>query len=280
MKEFLKKNPFILPVLVAILIWGLGWVAIYSSGHELKLGQIGDAFGAVNALFSGIAFIGLYLTVKMQQKQLDNYEIEIANQRIEQEAYRKLNDLRGFESMFFQLLEFQSDIVNSIDLKGAKEHYGHDCFKLFYSTHFREAIEKYIMEYKGIKWETGRPNPHPKDVKLDINEILIAYQKFFMPNHDNDLGHYFRHLYHIVRFVDEAEMTHQQKYKYIRLVRAQLSTYEQLLIFYNCLSIYGKDKFKPLIERYALFKNLNTDLLLDGNHKMSYTNDAYVNIYK
>ena len=40
------------------------------------------------------------------------------------------------------------------------------------------------------------------------------------------------------------------------MIRAQLSDYELLWIFYNCLSENGLEKFKPLIEEYSLLKNL------------------------
>ncbi|MCB0738292.1 MAG: hypothetical protein KDC92_12315 [Bacteroidetes bacterium] len=39
------------------------------------------------------------------------------------------------------------------------------------------------------------------------------------------------------------------------MARAQLSDYELLILFYNCLCEYG-GKFKPYVERYALLKSL------------------------
>ena len=49
--------------------------------------------------------------------------------------------------------------------------------------------------------------------------------------------------------------TFETKYIYTSIVRSQLSDYELLWIFYNCLSLKGA-KFKPLIEKYSLLKNL------------------------
>src|SRR5215213_5051365 len=46
----------------------------------------------------------------------------------------------------------------------------------------------------------------------------------------------------------------KDKHLYTNLVRAQLSSYEIALTFYNCLSEMGREKFKPLVERYALLK--------------------------
>lgn len=45
------------------------------------------------------------------------------------------------------------------------------------------------------------------------------------------------------------------------MVRAQLSDYELLWVFYNCLSPNGVRKFKPYVEKYSLLKNLPIDKL-------------------
>ena len=47
------------------------------------------------------------------------------------------------------------------------------------------------------------------------------------------------------------------------IVRAQLSDYELLLLFYNALTIddNGAFKFKHLIEKYAIFNNIRESML-------------------
>ena len=49
----------------------------------------GDAFGAVNALFSGLAFAGLIYTMIMQSKELALQREELAMQR------QEMKDSRG-----------------------------------------------------------------------------------------------------------------------------------------------------------------------------------------
>ena len=89
------------------------------------------------------------------------------------------------------------------------------------------------------------------------------------------LGHYFRTVYRIIRLVDETELDFEDKYKYVSILRAQLSDYEMLWLFYNCLCEYGQDKFKPLVEEYAFFKNLpkheiHNQFLLEGYNKSAF----------
>ncbi len=74
--------------------------------------------------------------------------------------------------------------------------------------------------------------------------------------------HYFRHLYRIIKFIDKNKaLNDKEKYAYISIVRATLSRFELVWLYYNCLFGVGKPKFKPLIEKYALLKNLRDEFL-------------------
>jgi hypothetical protein len=46
-------------------------------------GTFGDLFGAVNALFSGLAFAGLIYTIVLQKQDLELQRKEIAQNRVE-----------------------------------------------------------------------------------------------------------------------------------------------------------------------------------------------------
>jgi len=53
-------------------------------------GEFGDMFGAVNALFSGLAFAGLIFTIHVQRKELSLQREELRLQREEQAASREV----------------------------------------------------------------------------------------------------------------------------------------------------------------------------------------------
>ena len=81
------------------------------------------------------------------------------------------------------------------------------------------------------------------------------------------LGHYYRHLYNMVNFIDKNTFTNKYDKKefYVKLIRSQLSDYEQILLYYNSLSTLGSDWNYPigmnkiekmsLICKYRLLKN-------------------------
>lgn len=146
-------------------------------------------------------------------------------------TYRLLSsqNKQSFENKFFQLLNLHHVIVGAIEgfalggmVKGRKN------FETFYSI--------FIDEYK--KLLDSNPLEEPQNI---ITNSYKEFSKFSQ----SDLGHYFRNLYHLIKFIDKS--TSNEKNFYAHLVRAQLSSHELLLLFYNCLSPYGIEKFKPLV---------------------------------
>lgn len=58
-----------------------------------------------------------------------------------------------------------------------------------------------------------------------------------------------------------------------------MSDYELVILFYNCLAQKDngieENKFKPLIEKYAIFNNLREDLLAKEEHYDLYDKGVY-----
>ncbi|MEK3776638.1 hypothetical protein MHB85_19250 [Paenibacillus sp. FSL K6-4396] len=63
---------FGLVVATIILLWGASWYFVPKlyDAQSLEAGTFGDMFGAVNALFSGLAFAGLIYTITVQRQEL------------------------------------------------------------------------------------------------------------------------------------------------------------------------------------------------------------------
>lgn len=83
MKE--NKNLAILSIAAVLLVIGL-WLFAYFSlrGREATdRGTFGDMFGAVNALFSGLAFAGIIITIFLQSNELSLQRQELKETREE-----------------------------------------------------------------------------------------------------------------------------------------------------------------------------------------------------
>ena len=81
------------------------------------------------------------------------------------------------------------------------------------------------------------------------------------------LGHYYRHLFHTVKYVTSRTfLDYDAKLNYLRILRAQLSNYEQVMLFYNWLSDYGdqwENDANQFFNRYKMIHNLWSSQILD-----------------
>ncbi len=139
-----------------------------------------------------------------------------------------------------------------------------------------EKITQIINTFKG---ELIKIDKYFKDKKAFESKIPIAGQEhsFFLRHrcfsgNMNILGHYYRNLFQTVKYVDKFRTDLQpadRKINYIKTLRAQLSNYEQLLLYYNTLSKFGypwlndvdrntnpKDYSEGYLIKYKMIKNI------------------------
>ncbi|MBA9068725.1 hypothetical protein FHR71_002475 [Methylobacterium sp. RAS18] len=209
-------------------------------------GQRGDFFGGIlNPALTFITFIGFIYTIYLQKTELQESRVQFkrsADSLAEQSASIRLQNYQG---SFFQLLATHNDIVNAISVKDPVDNeikIGREAFQVIYSSIRR------IYRDKSKKF--------PRAGKE--RALQYAYGKVYR-DYQNQLGHYMRFLYNsIVMLQDGPDAT-----RYIKLVRAQLSNQELLVIYYNCASSEMGLKFKLLAEKYQLFDNMPPHLLDD-----------------
>lgn len=85
-----------------------------------------------------------------------------------------------------------------------------------------------------------------------------------LQGHESRLGHYYRHLYQMVWYVDE-QGSQIDKYEFVKIIRAQLSTHEQALLLLNSLTPIGNDWWeKKLIVTYRMVQNLPLTFFTTG----------------
>lgn len=101
------------------------------------------------------------------------------------------------------------------------------------------------------------------DVSSHINDNAAFKERFYYEHfsgHFTKLSHYYRHLVQIIKYIDELPeklLSEEQKYSYMKIIRAQLSSYEQLLLYYGSLSSFGKGwNSKKYLTKYRLIKNM------------------------
>lgn len=277
---------FIVGCVLAILIFSDNIDGWYGLENPYKFS------GILSGAFAALAFLGVLISLILQV--------------IDSKRQKKVTELQRFENTFFQMMNLQQEIVRGLSFEYLHMKNeegcsvvdydpvsGRECFEILYNEavigipHIDSFWKIYKeLEESGIYSEKiyhGLSKGNPTiSVFGGISQVLnlfgfSGYEKAYeLPVFD----HYFRHLYRIVKFIDESSFIEKsptetiERYKYASMIRALLSPYELVCIYYNCLSSYGNTKFKILIEKYSLLKNLRTDLLtyskeyndsLDGN---------------
>ncbi len=245
----MKTKTIIISILIFVLIFFLWFFA--DNWMTCKFGNFkddksfGDIFNALGSLFTALAFAGLIVTIIIQRQDINDQN--------------KINNLQNFENNFFNLLEQHHRIIDSfvIEPKPNKEN---DKIKPYPEK--REKItqlEAFDFLAKDFKYQYEKV----KEIRFPTDKSIQTVFVHAFLNHTYELygymlGHYFRNLYHIVKFIDDDKSikTFELKYKYAKILRAQLSAPELNLIAFNGLTYYG-EAFKPLIEKYRLLKNMN-----------------------
>lgn len=266
---WLRNNLLSVMIVMVLVLFLSNLCLVFLPYDENERGTFGDQFGAVNALFSGLAFAGLIYTIilqrhdlKLQRRDLRLQREELALTRKEMEEqtaeFEKQNEtlkIQRFENTFFNMMSQFQEVVNNLTVmvttsSGIYESKGRDVFQA--------QFEKTVV-YVDLKNEAKN--------KARFRGMKGALEKYNLDGYlysdtPTCFDHYFRLLYRILKFVKTTSLvtTYEEEYEYTAMLRAVLSRYELVWLFYNGLT-YGEDKLKPLIERYAMLSNLRTDML-------------------
>jgi hypothetical protein len=232
------------------------------------------ASGSVGVFWSFAGVILFYGALSLQREDLQRQREEFKRSiEIAEETKKNVEEqsdilrFQKFDNTFFNLLNQHNEITKAVFVEkatiGARILTGRECFVFLY-THFFEYATKFDAR------SSSEPNRN-----LDINKTLEIYENWWNQQ-EARLGLYFRNLYNLIKYVDRNEsMAYDEKKVYTNIVRAQLSNHELLLLFYNCLSEHGRDKFKPLVERYHLLKTLPDNKLVNQKHYEEYDQSAF-----
>lgn len=233
-------------VIVAIVqFWVVAnYVKPIAIGDVTRFGISGDFFGFANALFSALAFAMIIVTLWMQKHELKQQRMELDQTQsimeLQQAEMREQNESlqrQRFENTFFNMLQMHNEVVAAIKV-GDSGGSG------------RVAFVAVLDSFRNFN--PGNLNRHTATGQKVLPSVE-RYEEWYK-SYESKIGHYFRTLYNMLRYIDE--FGGPQGFMYARLVRAQLSSHELDLLLYNGLSFYGREKLQPLMEKYSLLKHL------------------------
>jgi hypothetical protein len=208
--------------------------------------EIGDTIGGIMGPAAGL--LAAYLTFLAFWAQY-NANVQVQNQF----------KLQQFESQFYEMLRMHKTNVDDViiySIEDDKEYKNKNAFKLmvnefnymltcFDLLNIKINKENYLDAYN--YFFTGNNKLKENNFLEVLNQIEKItsdpkkINRLIFRKHNGYsfvLAHYFRHLYLTVKYIVNSDVidSYEKKMSYLKILRAQLSNYEQVLIFYNWLA--------------------------------------------
>lgn len=277
-----QRYSWIFGIVICLDIWLIGavlthlWAEQYFTDVEKadsRKALFGDSFGAVNALVSAFAFAGMIVAFILQRYELRLQRKELRDQRKEFQQQNQTLAFQRFENTFFHMLEVQQQIVADLYVKEeGKEWVEEDAQDPMMGRRQKQIhIDRLFQGRNFFRYTFVECVHHIKGANNDAVEVyglssvmyergFSQYDKYYTATY---FDHYFRHFYRILKFIKQNDglLTYEEQYQYASMLRATLSRYELVWLYYNGLSENGCMKLKPLMERYSILKNLRVEFL-------------------
>lgn len=259
-------------VISAVMVVGVYW--FYFNGVPVRSdpapwGQFGDFFGGtLNPIFGFLSVMALLAALVIQSRELKISSEELKNSALALNAQNRAIAHQSFEQTFFSWLESYRDMLGSVEhVTNEREFNGGRALRRWWVS---SLTDNYL----------GSADPNiPGLAKVALGQWERLYR-----DNEYQLDSLFRNLYRLILWIDSqhgSRMSEAQKWFYISIVRAQLSWIEMVYLFYNGHTERGRN-FKKLIEKYALFDNLNFDsdaviahIKEHGHDDVRYADSAY-----
>ena len=121
------KTGLLIILIIFVLAFWLGNLAvgIYFFDNWDNRGQFGDLFGSINALFSGLAFLGLIYAILLQRKELSLQREELKLQREEMAGSRA--ELKDQVSAIVGQIQVSAEIARIESIKMDSEKISPGC---------------------------------------------------------------------------------------------------------------------------------------------------------
>lgn len=280
-------NPFI--ALAGVIVTGLAFYIQYKANlqqRELFLleqsenkNQLQEQINSQNRQIQIQQFESqFYEMLKLHRENISEMKIngyDFEETKAQLKRFEKTTDGRKI----FVVMQTEFECILSLYAKNNKlDNVGFQkCYQLFFSgldryekaypteTIFVDMLKKARQSHENPSKDSITKNQDRKEF-LPYVKLYFNYKPF--SGHAQRLGHYFRHLYLTVKSVANNSIVtdYDEKMRYLRILRAQLSNHEQILLFYNWLSGYGNDwenDTHSFFTEYCMIHNLWYDNLFD-----------------
>lgn len=268
-EKSVKKSRFFVAVLFVITIAGyfIWFFAIQNqslSTDSSVWGTFGDFVGGLlNPLIAYSAFYWLTVSVIVQKQELAETKQALIDSSKAQEEQVKQYKIQRFENTFFNMLSLQNEILNTVvfnsksisPLNNPEDE----------SSASRSAFSSIL------RWIDSEDGNEEGQFSTLNNYDLFQVQA------NQVVGHYYRNFYQIIKFIGDSGLCDDDKEKYARILRAQLSSDEIAVLFFNCLSPkVDSGQFKSFVITYKMLEHLTVEAFFNVGFARISTQSVYV----
>lgn len=212
-------------------------------------GTFGDMFGAVNALFSGLACVGIGYAIVLQHQEISLVRAEAAHAKSLLDAQnshllqqRLSENRRSAEGTFYHILALLNGVKSSIVLNSPRfASGGRSGARAF------DIIERYMVsklpDHIRIEVEDS------KGVLVQNSDFENFYRDEILRYYEDDLGHYFRLMRIILRFMDGLER--DDGVLFAEILKSQLFNGEIRILLFHCGVC--DSQLESLCKKYRIF---------------------------
>jgi hypothetical protein len=282
----------------------IGWIAIIgglaliipifqnttNSQTVLKLSEIGDYLGGTVAslwslsglFFIYVAFLGQQKQMLLQNLELQYSRLELKETRAEFREQTFTNKLQRFENTFFSMINAFKDDVKNISVSDIQHHYRDKTALSKRGIKYGFIKEKNITYQEVVITEKGKScfelfyydlQKHLLNSNLETKtrkEVIAIAYPLLLKEHNTILEQYNKSFIHISEFIHHAKI--EDKQFYFDYLRAQLSTYEMLYIYYACISATQEEglNYYQILKEYNFLRRISSKPLLLNEDKLFY----------
>ncbi|EFX60101.1 hypothetical protein DAPPUDRAFT_125505 [Daphnia pulex] len=239
--------PWFVMIAAGILVLSYGYVfrALPWTSNPSAWGSFGDYMGGL--LNPAVSTLTLVVAIKVWAQQRE--ELEETKRALKDQAETAQANRR--EQRFFDLMQVYQQTLHTFQGTTGRGD----------SRNGKPALDIWLTSQKqlggmiGSEALRGRLNPEATRAQAHLdNWIDQAIQHWKKPYVEDSLNHYFRVIFRILH--DAEDLLEQDRHRFIRIFRAQLSRTELLLLGLNLWITEEGQKMQPIACEYGLLKHL------------------------
>ncbi|MDN3694270.1 putative phage abortive infection protein [Chryseobacterium tructae] len=176
---------------------------------------------------------------------------------------KELNACLSFCKDIGDSLQVPDDIILKI---GYRFFFFGSFSQLIKEDEYKIFIKECRAQLKNVRKEHKETFGGKKDFDLNSGKIDLHIKYAPFTGHESRLVHYYRHLFSTVKFVVKNEkeklFDYDQSREYLKILRAQMSNDEQILLYHNYISGIGEDwesEENLFLSKYRMLHNLPID---------------------